>query len=169
MERQEKIDRIWYALCEDLPKKLLCMMEGNKRGMYFLLRYLEKASGPVTCKEISEALHFTTPRVAAALKALENKTYVTRSLSHEDGRKTLVAITDTGRAELARRDGELRMLLNQLVEYLGDEDFLQFCRIQKRINAFFEEQGGICSPADGRTEETDRKNQCSGKRSPDVR
>ena len=78
---------------------------------------LEAASGPVRVSDISDALHLPRPGVTRTVGEMEDKGYLQKSASAEDGRVTYLTITEQGR-KLSQTFNE--QFFAQLAPLLGD-------------------------------------------------
>ena len=78
---------------------------------------LEAAGGPVRMSDISDALHLPRPGVTRTIGEMEDKGYLQKSASAEDGRVTYLTITEQGR-KLSQTFNE--QFFAQLAPLLGD-------------------------------------------------
>lgn len=138
MDKREKAKQFLRRLTEAHPKDFFKRVDDETRGLHLILHLLNKAEGVVVAGDISEALCLSTPRVAAALKALEGKGYVVRKRAADDKRKTEVEITEEGRAAAERDDDCLIELVSYLFDAVGDDDLNEFLRISSVISRALE-------------------------------
>lgn len=134
----------YRALAEELTKYLLERPPRPKdaprlekdRGELMVLAYLTEFKDGATPGELAKFGDVSTARIATALKSLEKKGYIIRSVDPEDRRKVVVHITDDGKAygneHKQRRLNHLAVML----EFLGEEDAVHHIRIMKRLNEF---------------------------------
>ncbi|QQM46186.1 MarR family transcriptional regulator [Streptomyces liliifuscus] len=97
----------------------------DRRGMSFTaasaLARLER-EGPARLTALAAAEGVTQPSMTQLVQRLERQELALRIDDPEDGRVTLVAITDTGRAILAERRQERDTRLATLLSTLPDEE-----------------------------------------------
>ena len=113
------------------PKK---QMDKLTRGEMFILHYLENHyTDAVMPSEISTAMNISSARIAVALRTLEKKGWIERSMDKTDRRKMLVTITRTGRDEILFHHAEMRKKMEKLLSETGEEDVREFIRIVNRM------------------------------------
>ncbi|MEV2191052.1 MarR family transcriptional regulator [Streptomyces phaeochromogenes] len=97
----------------------------DRRGMSFTaasaLARLER-EGPARLTALAAAEGVTQPSMTQLVQRLERQALALRIDDPQDGRVTLVAITDTGRAVLAERRQERDTRLAALLSSLPDEE-----------------------------------------------
>lgn len=121
------------------PKKLLRCMDDTERGLLVILRMLDGATGEVVAGDIADELCMSTPRVAAALNALERKGYAVRERAETDRRKTVVCITESGRQAVYSGEEIILELMEHVLKSVGESDLDEFIRISGKIKAAIEE------------------------------
>ena len=88
-------------------------------GQFTVLAYLFR-NGPHTPNELAAWEHVSPPSMNRTINCLEESGYASRSPSELDGRKVLVALTDTGRELVTetrrRRDAWLQGRLDLLTD-----------------------------------------------------
>ena len=113
-------------------------MDKLTRGELFILRYLkEHCADAVMPSEISAAMNISSARVAVALRTLEEKGWIERSMDNADRRKMLVTITQTGRDEFLFHHAEMQKKMEILLSEIGEEDIREFIRIVNRMLEIF--------------------------------
>lgn len=103
------------------------------QGEFYVLNYLENHGGKAFPKALSREMHVSTARIAALLKHMEMKQWVTRTADEKDNRQVIVEITAQGRREI---DGKREKALEdvaKMLEFLGPQDAKTFLRIQKKV------------------------------------
>ena len=83
---------------------------------------LEAASGPVRVSDISDALHLPRPGVTRTVGEMEDKGYLQKSASAEDGRVTYLTITEQGRKLSQTFNEQFFAQLAPLLDDISDED-----------------------------------------------
>lgn len=128
----------YNALAEELLtsmafRKMPVEHSKHSSGEQGILLYLHNVRDGVLSGELSRDLGITTGRTAIALKDLEKKGLVSRSVSQTDRRCVVVHITEQGRnAALEFRRHALNALANTLA-CLGEEDARTYVRLIKKI------------------------------------
>ena len=67
------------------------------------------------------------------LRSLEEKGFITRALSRENRRNTLVLLTPKGRELLGDEENEFNAKLDALIETIGREDIEELIAIVERL------------------------------------
>ena len=81
------------------------------REMHIIESIGKGGNDGVNITDIAQEMQITLPSVTIAIKKLENKGYVTKGRSREDGRRVYVHLTEAGRrAEVAHRYFHRQML-----------------------------------------------------------
>lgn len=97
----------------------------DRQGMSFTtastLSRLER-EGPVRLTALAVAEGVAQPSMTQLVRRLENQGLATRISDPGDGRVTLVAITDSGRAVLAERRRERNARLGRLLATLSEDE-----------------------------------------------
>ncbi|MDE5593161.1 MAG: MarR family transcriptional regulator [Clostridiales bacterium] len=134
MDNRQKAHEFLTKFFESRPKSFFKNLDERSKGLHVILRLLDNVGGTVVAGYIAEELNMSTPRVAAALKALEGKGYIVRSSSADDRRKTVVTITEKGRAATKRDEDALIGLVSHLFDTVGEKDLNEFLRISSAIS-----------------------------------
>lgn len=90
----------------DSQSKLLEQCAGLTASQFLCLQVLA-AQGPVSARQLSEAVSLTAGTVSLVLDRLEAKGDIERRRSEQDRRQSEVAITSSGRRRLAAAPGVL--------------------------------------------------------------
>ncbi len=132
---------------ERLAEQMLRIMDAQRhlppepvsatiRGEMAVLRLLGQTGGGQNPGDIASALTMTTSRVAAVLNALEKKRQITRSCDPDDRRRTLVTLTDRGKAVCMARRAEAKAHLANMLRHLSEEDAQTFVRLIGQLSAY---------------------------------
>ena len=132
MKNEQKAREYAEKFFSAQPQGFFKPLDEKTKGMHLILRMLAR-SGEACAGDISHTLGMSTPRVAAALKALEGTGYVTREPSASDARRVIVRLTDAGRAEHDVRESELLELVDYVLDTVGERDLYELLRIMKEI------------------------------------
>lgn len=135
MDKQTKAKHFLQSFAQSHHKDFFKKMHDENRGLHVILHLLYESGGNIGAGDISSMLCMSTPRVAAVLKTLEGKGYIVRTQATDDKRKTVVSITDDGRAAAKRDEDSLTELVMYLYDTVGDDDLNEFLRISAAISA----------------------------------
>lgn len=91
------------------------------RSDYRILKYLNenKNANP---SNIASSLNLTRPNIAAALKVLEKKEYITREINVKNRKQIFVNLTDSGREFVNICSVQLQLLLTSWFSSINDEE-----------------------------------------------
>jgi len=96
--------------------------------MIFLLHLSEK--GPMTSKELSEAVEVDKGHVSRAVNELLNEGYVART---GPSRTSPLALTDIGRATAASVEGYISGLLDKMARTVPQQDMASFMEVLHKL------------------------------------
>lgn len=105
------------------------------RGEFFVLNYLLESRGKAHPKELSRQMNVSTARIAALINQTDRKGWTVRTADNEDSRRTLVTITEEGKAAVTGRKKEIFNMVVEMLQELGEEDADRLLKIKKRILA----------------------------------
>ena len=83
---------------------------------------LERQGVRVKVSDISDALHLPRPGVTRTVKEMEDKGYLRKSASEEDGRVTYLSVTEAGRKLSQTFNEQFFAQLAPLLDGISDED-----------------------------------------------
>lgn len=101
-------------------------------GEFFALSLL-LAGAPSCPSALSRSMGVSSARIAALLKHLEQKGLVLRRTDEHDERRVNVSLTDAGRKLINERRREAIELVAAALRSLGEEDALEYIRIQQKM------------------------------------
>lgn len=133
MDKHKLAEDLFETMMKSAPKPWVKNLEEVSHGEKAVLGYLIFKKNNVSAGELSEEFQVSTARIAAVLKMLEKKEHIERRPSEEDGRKIVVSVTDEGRKMILAKREKMIENLTSLVEELGEEDTLEYIRIQKKV------------------------------------
>ena len=133
MELREDAIALLHELCSGLPGPLYNKVEESQKGVGFVLAYLVKSNGEVIAGDFAREMSVSTARVAVLLKTMEKNGLVTRRSSSSDARRTVVTLTQAGRARADEIREQMLQRIELLLEKVGKEDLDEFIRISRRI------------------------------------
>ncbi|MBQ2712995.1 MAG: winged helix DNA-binding protein [Clostridia bacterium] len=126
---QSKAEALYDALTNANTKRLVEAFYEGFNGRYGILHLLSESGGTLSAGEIAEKQQLSTARIAAVLSSLQRGGYVKRSKCCIDGRRTLVTITEKGKAFLPEHKKEVIGRIQQTLSALSDGEQEQFCRL----------------------------------------
>ena len=101
-------------------------------GEFFALSLL-LAGAPSCPSALSRSMGVSSARIAALLKHLEQKGLVLRRTDEHDERRVNVSLTDAGRKLINERRREAIERVAAALRSLGEEDALEYIRIQQKM------------------------------------
>lgn len=119
---------------ESLPMALLRARESSMRlfrpmladhdlteQQWRVLRALAAASKPIDAGELAEATFILAPSLSRMLPSLEDRSLIERATDDDDNRRTLIALSDIGRALVQTVAPQSEELYNAIEHYFGAE------------------------------------------------
>jgi DNA-binding MarR family transcriptional regulator len=94
--------------------------------------------GPLRAGALAEALHADPSTISRHVAALQSAGLVRREADPVDGRASLLAITETGRATCTALRGQRDSLVGELLADWDAEDVASLHRLLRRLNDAFE-------------------------------
>lgn len=125
------------------PLEFLQKLDVQSMGISNVLCFLMCADHEVTAGEISEYMNVSTARVAVLLKKMSDKGLIEKHTDPSDGRKVMVAITDSGKALFQEQQREILLYSSAVVDHFGAEkikEFIDSCRQIRQIIDKVEQQ-----------------------------
>ncbi len=99
------------------PSALTIFLRGEIKVLTFICRKgCELSTG-----EIASSLDMTGGRLTAVLQSLEKKGYITRRADEKDKRRSLISVTDSGKAVVKKGTDDLDLHLKKLIAIMGSE------------------------------------------------
>ncbi|MDD4372088.1 MAG: MarR family transcriptional regulator [Anaerostipes sp.] len=127
------------ALQQSLSKlKNASVLTESAKGENYVLSYLAGRKEDVNPKDISQLLNVSSARTAVILKNLEKRELVRRYKDPDSNRQTLVKILPRGVEQHLFVQETFEHSVNGLIEALGEEDFVQYMKLKKRILSYYE-------------------------------
>lgn len=102
------------------PIRVMLARSGVNEQKWRVLRVLEEA-GPMEQTAIAQAACLLLPSLSRILPSLENEGMVARTIDPADRRRTIVAVTDRGRALVGEHMAESNELFARLEAEFGRE------------------------------------------------
>lgn len=136
LEKARELVEILPTIAHSHQKRAV---EKVSKGECHILGMLCIHNGELVAGDIARKTNVSTARVAAVIKSLEEKDYVSRVPVEGDRRKTKVIITDKGREVSEELVREAITKTSSFLEYLGPEDAENFIRIVHKMKGYFEQ------------------------------
>lgn len=94
--------------------------------------------GPIPISRMKEVYHFSAPAATQLVTLLEKQGYLSRVKSEQDKRSSLIQLSDLGLKTLEEGAKFYEEGVTPLMEYLGEQDSLNFNRILERMIEYFD-------------------------------
>ncbi len=108
------------GICDFKPKAL------PKNFGEVIVLFTLNIKGPINSGELASCLSMKTARIAAILKALEEKGQITRTQRKEDKRIIIVSLTEKGKESCINTVNDLVKRIANAYEKIGREEMDQF-------------------------------------------
>ena len=135
MATQEEISKIIVLLDESHPAKFVKKHNETNAGIGAVLNLLYDSHQPITAGSISKYMNVSTARVAALLKKMEARGFISRQAGKEDGRTVVVHLTETGMETVRKLRENFRRDVGILIDTIGMERLIEYTSISKEIRA----------------------------------
>lgn len=140
MDKKERADMYLKELSKCKPNHVFERFDSMEKGIRFILLYLYEHNDDIIAGDLAFNLKVSTARIAVLLKKMEKKNLVIRYPSSQDGRKTVVKLTDLGRKTVENTKKGAIDKMERLIEEIGEEDIQDFIRISLKIREFMERE-----------------------------
>lgn len=98
----------------------------GESGVLQILLENEKNKKPLSSGDICAKMQLSSGRTALTLKSLELKRLIVRRADEKDKRRTLVKLTEKGKAIAESTAKEVSAAVNKIVEKLGEKQAAEF-------------------------------------------
>lgn len=102
-------------------------------GEFFALSLLLLHDQPSCPSELRRSMGVSSARIAALLKHLEQKGWISRSADEHDERRVNVLLTDAGHELINSRRREAIERVSAALRELGEEDAHEYVRLQQKM------------------------------------
>ena len=133
MDKREQAIKLLNNFRESRPQIFLETFESSEKGINFILGYLEEAKHEVIAKDLAQALHVSTARIATLLNKKEKKDLIKKHNSTKDARKTVIILTKKGEILTTKYKEVLINITIKMIEEVGIEDLEKFIQISKKM------------------------------------
>ncbi|MDE6565812.1 MAG: MarR family transcriptional regulator, partial [Clostridia bacterium] len=103
------------------------------KGKLMILKVLYCSKQENTAGDLAKVLNVSTARIATAINSLESKGFVVRNHSVNDGRKVIIAITESGKQALQDYNNQIKRTIQGLFGKLTDEELDTFINLSKKL------------------------------------
>ena len=135
MATQEEIKKIITLLDESHPAKFMKKHNETNAGIGAVLNFLYDSGTPMTAGSISKFMNVSTARVAALLKKMEARGFISRQAGKEDGRTVVVHLTKAGTETVQKLRQNFHQDISTLIDTIGMERLIEYTTISKEIRA----------------------------------
>lgn len=120
MATNEQIDFVLSSFKETQPEELFKQIDKANVGIGSVLRILTEAGeNPVTAGDISEKMGVSTARVAILIKKMVAKDLITKEVSKQDARITIVKLTENGRKTSNKMIDTVFNAISNIIDSVG--------------------------------------------------
>lgn len=109
-----------------------------------VLMYLTRAGGQIPQRELTDALRVKPSTVNGILDRMENKGFVSRSVSGSDARRKLIAITPQGAEQLDFFSAQFQATEDVILGGFSPEERLLLFKFLERVLHNLEEDRTVC-------------------------
>lgn len=113
---------------------------------------VRRAEGEVTVGTVAELLRVDPSRGSRIVAELVERGLLRRAVSQEDGRRSVLALTDAGSAVLDHTARVKMALVREVVDGWDEEDLQRFAELFDRFTARFEDVANRMRQQDGEAE-----------------
>lgn len=143
MDKREQAILYLKELSKCKPNHVFERFNSMEKGIRFILLYLYEHNKEIIAGDLALNLKVSTARIAVLLKKMEKKNFIVKRPSSEDGRKTVVELTDLGRKEVEAMNKAALARMERMIEEIGEDDIEEFIRISLKIKEFMESEEKI--------------------------
>ena len=141
MNKNDQISIIFEKLKESKPAKAFKKVPDLDSGMKLVLMYLNGNNEEIYASTISEKMNISRARVGILLKKMENKNYITKTISDKDARIEVINITDKGLAKCREIEFETIKCITILIDKIGYDELNNFLDTANKIKNVIEGAG----------------------------
>lgn len=99
-----------------------------------ILVEIAKHGGSILPSALAERIGVSKANISLLLSPLEKEKYITRAGHAEDGRKTVISITEQGQTLLLKHLPENRQAVAEVMSRLDGEELCQLMRLLGKLN-----------------------------------
>ena len=140
MATREQVETLLERLSEAPPSEHFQQLDRNTAGIQAILKYLCGTDERVTPGKISEHMKVSTARVAVLLKKMAAKGYIVKTQDPDDGRVSIVELTDLGRRSAEAFRESIYATMSDMIDKVGMDRMLEFAAISHEIHSLMSRQ-----------------------------
>lgn len=133
MATKEQIEFVFESLMKMRDDEFFKEINITKAGVGAVIKILFDSDQPVNAGAISKSMGVSTARVAVLLKKMQAKGLIVKENDCFDARKTLVSLSETGRATAKRMKEEVYAHIDTVIENVGIEKLTTFLALSEEI------------------------------------
>lgn len=135
MNDVEAIERAMVAVRRRQSRRALARLHGLSGQGFDVLDVIEASGSPVTVSSVAQALGVDQPRASRLVAAAVAAGLVRRAADQADGRRSVLLMTDAGRAAVERAHGTRREVFAEAMTGWTDAERAEFARLLTRFVA----------------------------------
>lgn len=133
-----KIDGYIELLKEASPSAPYTPINLQDRGIDFIVHFLyERNNEIINASDLAKHLNVSLPRITKLLDTGLKRGIIKLDIDPRDKRKKIVTLTDKGVKMHEEIKNKKRIIFANMVEAIGEDDFLEFVRISKKMKEYF--------------------------------
>ncbi|MBQ8293224.1 MAG: transcriptional regulator [Bacilli bacterium] len=132
LDRREIAEDILNSVDKKGCKHLTEFLDDWTKGLFVILRVIDRSENEVVAGDLSSALNVSTARMAVALATLDAKKWIKKHKSKLDARKTVVELTELGKTKLQEKEEQLIQIMKEFLDKLDEEEVMQLVNIIKK-------------------------------------
>lgn len=133
MATKEQIEFVFQSLMKMRNDEFFKEINVTKAGVGAVVKILFDSDKPVSAGTISKSMGVSTARVAVLLRKMQAKDLIVKENDCSDARKTLVSLSETGRATAKRMKEEVYAHIDAVIEKVGIEKLTTFLALSGEI------------------------------------
>ena len=137
MDHQDLAFQLMALFERPIKEEPQTLLVDFSRGEPVLLSLLLRR-GVISPGEAGRTAGVSSARIAAALRDMERKGWIDRACDPSDHRRTMIQLTEAGRAHILSLRAAVHTRLQRILEELGEEDAAEYLRISRRIRSIAE-------------------------------
>ncbi len=133
MATKEQVEFVFENLLKVRDDNFLKEINVTKAGVGAVIKILHESDKPVSAGAISKIMGVSTARVAVLLRKMQAKGLIVKESDCTDARKTLVSLSETGRAISKKMKEEVYAHIDTVIEKVGIEKLTTFLTLSEEI------------------------------------
>lgn len=133
MATKEQIEFVFESLMKMKDEEFFKDINVTRAGVGAVIKILNNSDRSVSAGAISKSMGVSTARVAVLLRKMQAKGLIVKENDCSDARKTLVSLSETGRATAKRMKEEVYAHIDTVIEKVGIEKLTTFLALSEEI------------------------------------